>query len=246
MDASPRKSIHPLVATAAVAVIIFSAVGIGAITGVIPTSKSNTERMSQPIDQPAMSPVAPAAQQPLPNAPRSAAAPEPAPRTQAPAPVQAPPKPVAQRPVAQQPAPVQERAPEPAVVREPPRVAAAERSTPQPRAMCYDCGTIESIREIKHAGEGSGVGAVAGGVAGAVLGRQIGGGRGRDLATVAGAVGGAVAGHQVEKHVKSSVAYEITIRMDDGSMRSITQSQAPTWRAGDKVRVQGDQLTTQS
>ena len=244
MDANPRKSIHPLVATAAVAVIIFSAVGIGAITGVIPTSRSNSERTAEPAVQPPVSQAAPAAQQPLPNVPRPAAAPEPAPRTQASAPVHAPARPAAQRPAAQ-PAPVQERAPEPVVVNEPPRVAAAERSAPQPRAVCYDCGTIESIREIKQAGEGSGVGAVAGGVAGAVLGRQIGGGRGRDLATVAGAVGGAVAGHQVEKHVKSSVVYEITVRMDDGSMRSLTQTQPPTWRAGDKVRVQGDQLTTQ-
>jgi len=101
------------------------------------------------------------------------------------------------------------------------------------------------VREVKQAGEGSGVGAVAGGVAGAVLGRQIGGGRGRDIATVAGAVGGAVAGHQVEKHVKSSVIYEITVRMEDGSMRSITESAPPAWRPGDRVRVQGDRLTTQ-
>jgi outer membrane lipoprotein SlyB len=243
MDATSRK-IHPLVATAAVAVIIFSAVGIGAITGVSPTSKSNSERVDQRHEQPPMSQAPPAVQQPLPNPPRTAAAPEPAPRTQAPAPVQAPPKPVAQRPVAQ-PKPVHEPAPEPVVIQDQPRVAAAERSAPQPRAICYDCGTIESIREIKQAGEGSGVGAVAGGVAGAVLGRQVGGGRGRDLATVAGAVGGAVAGHQVEKHVKSSVVYEITVRMDDGSIRALSQAQPPTWRAGDKVRVQGDRLTTQ-
>jgi len=45
--------------------------------------------------------------------------------------------------------------------------------------------------------------------------------------------------------VKSNVVYEITIRMDDGSIRSITQQNAPTWRSGDKVRVQGDQLTSQ-
>ena len=123
--------------------------------------------------------------------------------------------------------------------------APVERSAPAPRPICYDCGVVESVREVKQAGEGSGVGAVAGGVAGAVLGRQIGGGRGRDLATVAGAVGGAVAGHQVEKHVKSSVVYEISVRMEDGSLRSITESAPPTWRAGDRVRVQGDRLTTQ-
>lgn len=240
MDASPRKSIHPLMATAAVAVILFSVVGIGAITGVIPISKSNSERVAAPAEQPSATQSAPATAQPLPQPPRSAAVPEPAPRPQP----QATPKPAPQRPVAQ-PAPVEERYPEPQAVREPPRVAAAERSAPAPRAICYDCGMVESVREIKQAGEGSGIGAVAGAVGGAVLGRQVGGGRGRDLATVAGAVGGAVAGHQVEKHVKSSVVYEITVRMEDGSMRSFTESAPPSWRPGDRVRVQGDRLTTQ-
>ena len=244
MDASPRKSIHPLVATAAIAVIIFSAVGIGAITGVIPTSKSNQQPVSTVTEQP-VTPPAPAIQTPQPNMHPSVTAP--APKAQTPAPA----RPVAQRPAAQ-PAPVEERAPaherapEAPVAREPaPRVAAAERTAPAPRPICYDCGIVESVREIKQAGEGSGVGAVAGGVAGAVLGRQVGSGRGRDLATVAGAVGGAVAGHQVEKHVKSSVVYEISVRMEDGSRRSITESASPTWRPGDRVRVQGDRLTTQ-
>ena len=238
MDASPRRSIHPLMAIAAIAVIIFSVVGIGAITGVIPTSKSNADRVATTSEQPPAPQSAPVMQQAPAQAPKPAAAPAPAPRAQASA------RPAPQRPAAQ-PAPVEERAPEMPAMREPPRVAAAEPTAPAPRPICYDCGTIEAIREVKQAGEGSGIGAVAGGVAGAVLGRQVGAGRGRDLATVAGAVGGAVAGHQVEKHVKSSVLYEISVRMDDGSMRSFTEASPPAWRTGDKVRVQGDRLTTQ-
>ena len=102
------------------------------------------------------------------------------------------------------------------------------------------------VSEIKQAGEGSGIGAVAGGVAGAVLGNQIGGGRGRDIATVVGAVGGAVAGHQVEKHVKGRVVYRIEVEMDDGAIRTFTQAERPSWRPGDRVRVEGDRLAVHS
>src|SRR5262245_25489321 len=104
MDASPRKSIHPLVAIAAIAVIIFSAVGIGAITGVIPTSKSNQQSVSSITEQP-VTPPAPAVQTPQPNTHQPVAAPAPKAQTSAPAPS----RPVVQRPAAQ-PAPVEERA----------------------------------------------------------------------------------------------------------------------------------------
>jgi outer membrane lipoprotein SlyB len=245
MENVPRKSLHPLIAAAAVAVIVLSAVGISAITGLIPTSKSTQEQPSAPLAQPgtpnaALQPT-PAPAEAYPQAAHPAKE-QPRPRAAAPAPA----KPAA----VHRPAPAVIAEPQPAPVqtapREPVQVAAAERSAPPPPApVCFDCGTVESIRELKQAGEGSGVGAVAGGVAGAVLGHQVGGGRGRDIATVVGAVGGAVAGHQVEKQVKSSVVYEITVRMNDGSVRTITEPNPPTWRAGDRVRVQDGRLTTQ-
>ncbi|MND07243.1 hypothetical protein D3C83_291050 [compost metagenome] len=52
-----------------------------------------------------------------------------------------------------------------------------------------------------------------------------------------GAVGGAVAGHQIEKHVKSTKSYDITVRFEDGSSRVINQASAPSWRVGDRVKV---------
>jgi outer membrane lipoprotein SlyB len=105
------------------------------------------------------------------------------------------------------------------------------------QARCAECGVIESIREIDTQGEGSGLGAVGGAVVGGVLGHQVGGGRGQDVATVVGAVGGAVLGNQVEKKVKSTKSYEVTIRMNDGSSRVIHEANAPTWRSGDRVKV---------
>lgn len=235
METTSRKSLHPLVATAAIAIIILSVVGIGAITGFIPTSKSTPDPNAAPIAQPEVaSPPAgaPAAQQQTAKAVAPAPVQQTAPHPAAPA---SPPAPAA----AQPPAPVAAAQP-PA-----PPVAAAEPPAAQPKPICVDCGTVESVREIKQAGDGSGLGAVAGGVAGAVLGNQVGGGTGRRIATVAGAVGGAVAGHQVEKHVKSNTVYEISVRMDDGNVRSFTEANPPSWRAGDKVRVQDGRLTTQ-
>lgn len=102
---------------------------------------------------------------------------------------------------------------------------------------CVECGVIESVREVDTRGEGSGLGAVGGAVVGGVLGNQVGGGRGQDIATVAGALGGAVAGNEIEKRVKSTKSYEITVRFEDGSSRVIRDVQAPTWRTGDRVKV---------
>ena len=104
-------------------------------------------------------------------------------------------------------------------------------------AVCAQCGVVQSVREIDTKGEGSGVGAVGGAVVGGVLGHQVGDGDGRKVATVIGAVGGAVAGHQIEKHVKSTKSYEITVRFEDGSSRVITQPEPASWRTGDRVKV---------
>lgn len=102
---------------------------------------------------------------------------------------------------------------------------------------CAECGVIESVREIDAKGSGSGLGAVGGAVVGGLLGNQAGGGRGKDVMTVVGAVGGAVAGNEVEKRVKTTKTYEVTVRLYDGSSRVISQASAPTWRTGDKVKV---------
>ena len=117
----------------------------------------------------------------------------------------------------------------PAPARSPAPVAAAAR--------CAECGVIQSVREVNAKGEGSGVGAVGGAVVGGLLGNQVGQGDGRKIATVVGAVGGALGGNEIEKRVKSTKSYEITVRFDDGSSRVITEANTPTWRAGDKVKV---------
>lgn len=105
------------------------------------------------------------------------------------------------------------------------------------KVKCAECGVIESVREIEHRGEGTGLGAVGGAVVGGLLGNQVGSGRGNTAATVVGAVGGVIAGNEIEKRVKSTKGYEITVRFEDGSSRVISAASAPAWRTGDHVKV---------
>jgi outer membrane lipoprotein SlyB len=107
---------------------------------------------------------------------------------------------------------------------------------------CHDCATVESVREIKQDGEGTGLGAISGGVIGGLLGNQVGGGRGKTVGAVVGAVGGAYAGNAVEKNVRSTKSYEITVRLDDGNTRVFSESQPPSLQRGDRVRVSNGQL----
>ena len=118
-------------------------------------------------------------------------------------------------------------------------VAAAQPAQHKPVPVCRDCGVIVEVKEVEVLGKGTGVGAIAGGVGGAVIGHQIGENR---AGTAVGAVVGAVAGHQVERKAREHKKYEITVRMHDGSTRSLSdESGTPlAFKSGDKVRVSQD------
>jgi outer membrane lipoprotein SlyB len=119
---------------------------------------------------------------------------------------------------------------------DPARSARAPARTPV-AAVCTQCGIVQSVNEVQDKGEGSGVGVVGGAVVGGALGNQVGHGDGRKLATVVGAVGGAVLGNEIERRVKSTKSYEVTVRFDDGTSRMMAFTDEPTWRPGDKVKV---------
>jgi outer membrane lipoprotein SlyB len=114
----------------------------------------------------------------------------------------------------------------------------------QAKPICASCGTIEAVTPVTRAGKGSGVGMVAGGVLGAVLGNQVGNGNGRTAATVLGAVGGGWAGNAVEKNIKKDTVYNVRVRMEDGSSRTLEQASAPA--VGSKVTVEGSTLRASS
>jgi outer membrane lipoprotein SlyB len=97
-------------------------------------------------------------------------------------------------------------------------------------------GTIESIRQVDRQRYANGAGAVVGGLVGLGLGSLVGGGSGRTAAMIVGAGGGALVGNQMQKN-QTDLIWEIGVRYDDGSFGSITQTQAPGLRIGDRVRV---------
>ena len=107
-------------------------------------------------------------------------------------------------------------------------------------STCATCGKVESVAAVVQKGEGTGLGVVGGAVVGGLLGSQVGGGSGKNVATVLGAVGGGVAGNEVEKRSRATTVYRVSVRMDDGTLRSVTQSTAPA--VGQKVTVEGSTL----
>jgi outer membrane lipoprotein SlyB len=118
--------------------------------------------------------------------------------------------------------------------------AAAPAAHPSQRmaaAPCTNCGIVESVRAVEAKGSGSGVGAVAGGVAGGVLGNQIGHGGTRTLLTIGGAAGGAYAGNEIERNLNRHTVWRVAVRLEDGSLRTLSQRSQPPFAVGDRVRI---------
>lgn len=107
----------------------------------------------------------------------------------------------------------------------------------RPAVACANCGVIEAVRAVQQKGQGSGLGAVAGGVLGGVVGNQMGKGGGKTAMTVLGAIGGGLAGNEIEKQQRTVTVYEVRVRMDDGTVRTFTQSSEPA--PGTRVQVDG-------
>jgi len=109
-------------------------------------------------------------------------------------------------------------------------------------ALCANCGTVEAINVLEVKGDGSYVGMIAGGLAGVLLGSQVGQGRGTTMAEIAGAAGGAYAGSQAEKYMKKTSQYEVVVRLQGGGSQAITYPTQPSFRVGDKVKIESGTL----
>ena len=228
MENSARHTsrLHPLLTAAAISVTAFSAVGIGAMTGMLPSSLGSskdvapTELVATPVP-----PAAPAVESKPADMPPAAPKATPKPvrkvvKTSAPAAL---------------PAPAQDFGEAPRVAQAP---AAIEAPKPVPAGIL---GVVESVREVKTKAEKSnGVGPIAGGVGGAVLGSQIGKGfdsKGfRNVLTVLGAAGGAFAGKEIERNVRATSHWEVDVRLDDGTQRTLSSEAQPYWQPGHRVR----------
>lgn len=106
---------------------------------------------------------------------------------------------------------------------------------------CGNCGTITNIT----VGGASGTkGALIGGLIGAVAGHEVsahtGGSKGnQNLSAVAGAAAGAAAGSAIQKN--RSDGYTVHVRMDDGRILKVTQSNVSGFREGSRVRIENGQ-----
>lgn len=105
-------------------------------------------------------------------------------------------------------------------------------------------GVVQSIELVRQdtagiAGSGIGASTIAGAVVGGIVGSQVGSGQGKTAATVIGAAGGAYAGHELEKRSQQQTdAYKFTIRMNDGSYQTVTQTTSGDIRVGDRVKIE--------
>lgn len=253
---TPNPSLHPALWIAAISVTAFSAVGIARMSGLFDPAAPDSAPAAAVSAAPAPAPVpAPVAAVSPPPEPVAVATPAPAPEK--PAVPKAKPKPAPAVHVAQHetrhdaggPVKVADRSydpgidvipasPQPAYMPPPPAPVVAQAPAP----VCADCGTVESVREVKAAADPSGLGAAAGGVVGGLLGNQVGKGSGRTIATLIGIAGGAYAGHQVEKTQRTVSHWEVGVRMENGEYRTVTLEGEPAWRIGDHVKLQGGRL----
>ena len=106
--------------------------------------------------------------------------------------------------------------------------------------VCTTCGVIDGYSAVQVKGQNNGIGAVAGGLGGALIGSKIGGRGNHTLGGAIGAVGGGLLGNAVESHERTSTAYDVRVRMGDGTVRTVRQATVPT--VGQRVNVEGNTL----
>lgn len=102
---------------------------------------------------------------------------------------------------------------------------------------CSVCGTVESVTEVQRESAPSGLGALAGAALGGWIANQVGGKDGKTLATIVGLLGGMWAGNVAEKQIKKETVYVVSVRMEDGSLRTLEQSHS--FAVGTRVTVEG-------
>lgn len=105
-------------------------------------------------------------------------------------------------------------------------------------ALSGDEGVVESINKTES-GDASGVGAVAGAVAGGVIG-NVASEKHKTLSTVIGAVAGGVAGHYGEKYLRKTAHWDVVVKLNNGTAKTLKLDVEPDYKVGDAVIVSGD------
>ncbi|KNA34649.1 membrane protein [Burkholderia pseudomallei] len=228
-----RQRLHPLVATAAGAVIVASLAATAAITGVFPKASSTNAQNAQTqaaliASQPAVDTAAAA------SAVLAAQAAQQAAQQPQQTVAQAAPKPTSHQ--------TTRHHHKTSAAPQPPQYAQQPYPQQQQSTYCASCGTVASIVPVRTAGTSSGLGAIGGAAAGGLVGNQFGRGNGRTAMTIIGALGGGLAGNAVEKQVRSETDYQVQVQMQDGSTRTFTYHNPPPFGQGQRVRVENGTL----
>jgi outer membrane lipoprotein SlyB len=119
--------------------------------------------------------------------------------------------------------------------------AASAAAQPKGGSKCSNCGRVAQVNTHEASDWKKYAAPVGGAVVGGVIGNQFGGGSGKTALTVVGALGGGLLGHKVESNNRDNV-YEVIVRMDDGTHRTVTYKSPPPVRQGDRVRLRDGQL----
>jgi len=98
-------------------------------------------------------------------------------------------------------------------------------------------GTVESVRNVVIANPESGIGTMSGAALGGIAGSQAGSGSGQAAMSIVGALAGGLLGQRVEKNANNTRGFEITVKLDSGELRAITQTADELFRPGERVRL---------
>ena len=104
-----------------------------------------------------------------------------------------------------------------------PALELSSASTTAVHSVCRYCGIVERIREIRISPPRYDVSTVAAGRDEAIL---------MLLSALSGATVTAA----------KTTIYEVSVRMDDGSIRAVRDGRMPDWRPGERVKIIKDQV----
>ena len=91
-------------------------------------------------------------------------------------------------------------------------------ATPPAQTICRYCGVVEGVTEIKASRAGYGVSTISAS-------------RDEAIVLLLSALSGMTVASAPPK------IYEVSVRMDDGSLRAIRANYAPNWKPGDRVKI---------
>jgi outer membrane lipoprotein SlyB len=98
-------------------------------------------------------------------------------------------------------------------------------------------GTVESVRNVVIVNPESGVGTMGGAALGGLAGSQAGHGDGSAAVGIIGAIVGGLIGQRIEANANNRPGFEITVRLDSGELRAVTQAADELFRPGERVRL---------